>query len=69
MFRDLLREEFPHEVYIERDNSLNAFMWCCGELNLQFKKDFDMRQSHKGPGSDFFFKDEEDCLAFKLMWC
>jgi len=66
--RRSLIKQFPHSIEVKLHPDNRAFNWCIKELNLEFKKDFDVRATNMGVGSDFYFKNLEDFIAFKLRW-
>jgi len=66
--RRSLIEQFPHIIKVELHPDNRAFNWCVEELKLEFKKDFDVRASNTDTRSDFYFKTQEDFIAFKLRW-
>lgn len=66
--RRSLIEQFPYTIKIKSYPNNRAFDWCMEELNLEFKKDFDVRASNTNLGTDFYFKTPEDFVAFKLRW-
>jgi len=72
MYKDFSRrsliEQFPHTIKVKLHPDNRAFNWCVEELKLEFKKDFDVRASNTDTRSDFYFKNPEDFIAFKLRW-
>lgn len=72
MYKDFSRrslvEQFPYTIKIRLYSDNRAFSWCMEELKLEFKKDFDVRASNINLGTDFYFKNTEDFVAFKLRW-
>lgn len=72
MYKDFSRrslvDQFPYTIKIRLHSDNRAFNWCMKELKLEFKKDFDVRASNTNTGIDFYFKNLEDFVAFKLRW-
>lgn len=72
MYKDFLRrsliEQFPYTIKIKLYSDNRAFTWCIEELKIEFKKDFDVRASNTSIGTDFYFINPEDFIAFKLRW-
>ena len=66
--RRSLIEQFPHTIKVKLHPDNRAFNWCIEELKIEFKKDFDVRASNTNMGTDFYFKTQEDFIAFKLRW-
>lgn len=66
--RQLLIDQYPHTIKVKLHPDNRAFNWCLEELEIEFKKDFDVRASNTDMGTDFYFKTPEDFIAFKLRW-
>lgn len=72
MYKDFSRrsliKQFPYIIKVKLHPDNRAFNWCIEELKIEFKKDFDVRASNINMGTDFYFKNPEDFIAFKLRW-